>query len=472
MALRTISAAGGNFNATASWVEGIVPTSADHVVGNTASGNLTINGNYQIQYMDLSAYTATLIFSAATIGAAQLTLGLAGSTTNFGASMSFSYTVASLFGYLNINVNHTLIQNTTSRIPCLNHTGTNTITLSTNLLVNTILSSSATNSPTYNNNTIFVNEYFLKASFLTGLLGTSNITFDGPVIFTGSPRGLNYAGTGFWKIDTNNTLFFQPSRTNLNTYTTNSVNYLYTSTNFQLLQGTISMTASNYPFLTVNDQLNTNTIRIDTQQDFNLFIQANDNILQNFTTLSVNNIKTLVINNVDYNGSISSPTASSFVRIQTTKDINIQNIQFYNALASLSSAGMNSLGTPTELRLGGTYSYNIGNIISIGSNGKILNQDGAYLSGANSATPTLVPFGPTWVQYNIIRSMTASTQAKLNLTSGTASVIMWTNFKDINASGGNTIKTFEAIQIDNSNNVENITSSVVGGGETSYTFVN
>lgn len=109
MAQRTIAAGGGNWNSTATWVEGAVPTTSDFVVGNASSGQLTVNVGATVQYVDFSAYTSTITFNNF------LQTNLASQTNIFGASMSFSGT--NRFNFY--NVNGTIIQNTTNRIPFL-----------------------------------------------------------------------------------------------------------------------------------------------------------------------------------------------------------------------------------------------------------------------------------------------------------------------------------------------------------------
>lgn len=56
MAVRTISNAGGNFNAVGAWVEGIVPTSNDDIYATATSGNLTINTTSYCRSIDLTNY--------------------------------------------------------------------------------------------------------------------------------------------------------------------------------------------------------------------------------------------------------------------------------------------------------------------------------------------------------------------------------------------------------------------------------
>ena len=60
MATRTISDAGGNYNATATWVEGVVPTSADAVVATATSGQLTVNVSSAALSINFTNYVNTL----------------------------------------------------------------------------------------------------------------------------------------------------------------------------------------------------------------------------------------------------------------------------------------------------------------------------------------------------------------------------------------------------------------------------
>ena len=60
MATRTISNAGGNYNATGTWVEGVVPTSADDIVATATSGQLTMNISGAARSFDFTNYTNTL----------------------------------------------------------------------------------------------------------------------------------------------------------------------------------------------------------------------------------------------------------------------------------------------------------------------------------------------------------------------------------------------------------------------------
>lgn len=100
MAVRTISDAGGNWNDTAAWVEGAVPTNADDVVATATSGNLTLNVNGYCRSIDFTGYTGTFNMSGYDLGignlsdqpASKLLLKLVtGMTLTINSSSSFSF---------------------------------------------------------------------------------------------------------------------------------------------------------------------------------------------------------------------------------------------------------------------------------------------------------------------------------------------------------------------------------------------
>lgn len=473
MAQRTISAAGGNFNATASWVEGVVPTSSDFVVGNAASGNLTITSLQLIQYMDLSAYRGILGFSASTFETAYLGINLNGGTTTFGASMSFTFSGGpSAFFPLEFlpSSSHTIIQNTTSRIPCLSFGGsTNTITLSTNLYVNTIRkSASSTGRTTLNGNRIFVNQYCLnpQASGFGTYGGTTTFTFDGPVSFNRNP---SFSLTNL-TINTNSILYLQPLlQNNLTLATTpnaQSDRGLEVG-DFYIQQGTISMTGSMFPFINLPQTINGN-IRIDEPTIYNFYYFSSTGTTTGPTfNLNLNNMGDFIVWSTY--PMTSGATSSHQFTINAQKDLTIQRFRYFGSsgVPGFSSNGTNALHGSFELILAGTYSVSIRDIVSLGSGDYILPQTGGY-----NTTGAGLP-NNTWLGYNMIRSSVAGTRRKLNLTGGTNSVFMNTNFRDIDASGGNPIKVFNPIgrgsQIDNSINIRTITG--MNFAETSSTFL-
>lgn len=86
MATRTIANGGGNYNATGTWVEGVVPTSADDVVATATSGQLTVNVGSLAKTIDFTNYTNTLTLNNNLTISGNVTLvpamGMAGAITN------------------------------------------------------------------------------------------------------------------------------------------------------------------------------------------------------------------------------------------------------------------------------------------------------------------------------------------------------------------------------------------------------
>jgi hypothetical protein len=85
MATRTIANGGGNWNATSTWVEGVVPTASDDVVATSSSGALTITAAASARSIDFTNYTGTLTHNAA------VTLTLGTTTTNGSLSLRTNY---------------------------------------------------------------------------------------------------------------------------------------------------------------------------------------------------------------------------------------------------------------------------------------------------------------------------------------------------------------------------------------------
>ena len=83
MATYTISNTGGNFNATASWIGGIIPTSADTVLASATSGPLTLVANVSVAGCDFRLYTSTL-----NLQTFLMTVATTGGTSYLGPSMS------------------------------------------------------------------------------------------------------------------------------------------------------------------------------------------------------------------------------------------------------------------------------------------------------------------------------------------------------------------------------------------------
>jgi hypothetical protein len=88
MATRTISNTGGNWNATTTWVGGVVPVGNDDIRATSTSGNVTVNvATAALLGMDLSQYLGTITLNN-TINLGSSLLG----STIFSATMSWAGT--------------------------------------------------------------------------------------------------------------------------------------------------------------------------------------------------------------------------------------------------------------------------------------------------------------------------------------------------------------------------------------------
>ena len=89
MATRTVSAAGGNFNATGTWVGGVVPIAGDDIIANATSGNLTLTAaSPLLTGINFSGYTRTLALSTFNLNA--------NGTITLGAGMTITATTGRL----------------------------------------------------------------------------------------------------------------------------------------------------------------------------------------------------------------------------------------------------------------------------------------------------------------------------------------------------------------------------------------
>ena len=98
MATRTISAAGGTWTSTAAWLEGVVPTTSDYIIGNSSSGALTLGASRTVQGYDLSQYTSTLTMA---------NFNLIGNANGFTAAFGTSFSVSKTYGQTGFQVANT-----------------------------------------------------------------------------------------------------------------------------------------------------------------------------------------------------------------------------------------------------------------------------------------------------------------------------------------------------------------------------
>lgn len=414
MAVITISDTGGNWNSTATWVGGVVPTTADSILATATSGQLTMNVAASILFADLSLYTNTLTCNS------NLTFTSAGSTTTFGSGMNFAGTNGIV-----CNVNHTFIQNTTNRIPNLSF-GAGTKTLSTNLYVTNFTSTSTTGLCNGSNLNIYGNATFSSGRFG----GTSEFVLAG----TGTlSLGVPANNTGKLTIDTTGT-------------TTSSAPITFgPNSTFKYIKGTVNFTSTNYASRGIWSYANnaaTNTLILNTPQTFNIFLIKNDSSgvstfnIQPFSGTSVN------IGNCElYNIALGA--------LQHTLTSNSGTTINFDTLYINSSNG-NGGTTQGKLQLQSGRTFAVNNIYGINSAGS-----------SNDGVPSINSF--------LIQSTIASGSTSLNLIDGSKSLLGFINFTDVDASGGNTIRTLEGVLTRTTNIVSTLTT---GGGGGSFTFVN
>lgn len=422
MAVITISAAGGNWNSTATWVGGSIPTTTDSIKGDSGSGPLTVNVNATVQYADfINSYSQTLTINAGI----NLQFSLASATTTFGSGMSFAGTGTITFQ----SVASTIVQNTTNRIPNVQFTGNVTRTLSTNLYITNL---SYSNGPTFNGNTIYVGGNLLLTGGGLGqderFAGTSNIILDG--------TGITNAG-------------FSNSITitgNYNTYGGGVA--LFNGATLTYITGT---TPSHFNVILYKRATSSDSITLNCNQPIKLFlynwvINSTSATWRNFTInltgpftpnligcYTVSRAQTTDNNTPIYifaGNSVSATTLNLVPVFRTTSvSTNPPSGDFYDYEGP-------------ELQLPTGYTHYIGSM---------------QLNGGTTSNP-------------FIKSSTSGVKATLNLGSKITSQIINYNFTDINASGGQQIIAINGT-ISNCDNITNVYPSGSGGGG-SFTFVN
>lgn len=424
MAQRTIAPGGGDWNNTATWVEGAVPTTSDHIVGDASSGQLTVNVTATVQYLDLSLYTNTLTIS----NFRTLTFNLAGSTTTFGASMNFAGAgTITTANALNI------AQNTTNRIPNFSLSGSAIRTLLTDLyIVNFVFGISNFG---FNGFSVYISGNLNGQASLPsfdGIYGTTNWILDGSglvsVAFGGAtPRSItitgNYEtyGIGVYLIDNN-----------IFTYTAGTA-----GANFNILIGrrtTLSLV--------------TNTISIN-QPTANIFLYSQ--ALNPITpTQTINLGSPLNINLIGVFSNerpyTSDNTISKFSFSGNSVSANTLSLSpVFRSNSSLSypqPAGSTTYQAPS-IEFDYLYTHSIGSISANGGG---------------------IPSNP------LISSNSSGNQVSINLGSKITTQIIDCDFTDVDASGGEEIVAINGT-LTNTSNITNVYPTGGGGGtQTAYTF--
>jgi fibronectin-binding autotransporter adhesin len=170
MATRTISNAGGNWNTTGAWVEGVVAVNGDAVVATATSGNLTVTAAAACTSMVLTGYVGTM-----TINNGQ-TLTVAGAVT-LASGMTLAGT-----GTLSSATAATWTSNGKSVPWNVSFTGNVTYTLADNWQIDGLLTISG-NTATFNGNQIRMGG---SVNISGNTAGTTTYLYNGTGTWTGS----------------------------------------------------------------------------------------------------------------------------------------------------------------------------------------------------------------------------------------------------------------------------------------------
>jgi len=423
MPQRTIAPGGGLWNSLATWVEGAVPTTSDFVVGDATSGQLTVNVNATVQYVDFSAYTQTLTINS------NITLTTASTgTSTIGSGMSFNFlgSGSSQGRIAKGNGAQTYIQNGTTQIPHFALTnGTGTLTLGSNLYVSNYRTSA---SGQLNGNTLFIysaidagfNVIFGTTIFRFVGTGTIQVLQSGnngnPCEFvidcSGGTATISSPGFGIGQGQNNtNTTFRHLSGTIVNPTFRPTFNGGTSVHTFDLISGTT------WDLYGLMNGVNTPTISLTNPSYFDKFL--------------INQLLGNAIISVNLSGN------NFFIN-----ELNVFNV--------IQNQGGTYYRSALDVAIQTGITVNIAQAIDI--NG-----------GSNEPNPSQTP--------NLeVRSQTPGVQATLNVNTF-SQFVSRTRFTDINCSGGNTLYG-QDLTLSNTTNITQYTLPPgVGGGETSSVFI-
>jgi hypothetical protein len=429
IATRTISDLAGNYNSTATWVEGVVPTSADEVVATATSGNLTVNVSSAARNVNLTNYSNTItVNNTWTVSGASQTnrvpsgvLFAGTGTINFsGGTVTLDFSSTSRITNFNISVGNKTI---TGTIFCVNFLSSgNSITLTGGTIdVSGNLGTQAAAS--------------LRQLISAGYLGTTliKLTGTGNISFTTSLRS-----PGGIEIDTSGT-------------------YSTTSQQLILIGPGSSLTQS---FKITNGNIGSFNLRMNASAITNDFFSldlggkkltglwlANNAVNSGFTTKDISLVGTASFDYIISENTSRTHTTDNGALIWRFLDGSLSASNVYLA----SSLRTTSAANNTEW-----------NHFALGLR---FNSDFTHTIGSFAITGAVVGTKPS------ISSVTASSTVNINLISKTASQIWNYNFTDVNAVGEQIVAINGTLL--RTTNVTNVyPTSGGGGGASSFTFVN
>ena len=434
MAVKTVSNTGGNWNATAAWVGGVVPLLGDTVDFTATSGNLVVNvTTTTLSGINFTNYLGIITFNANIVVNISVNLGTGGYTQAgsgaFGLSISISTTITS---------NGVVWNNLLTFFG-----NTQTYTLADNLTVTGNIVMSGTSSSTFTGNTLYIGG---------NLTVTTNVAIFGPTEFV-------FNGTGTWSHTTNGLM-----RGNV---TINTTGTLTIGTNIYLRQGILTYT--NGTVITIGSTLNitnaltvnTGTSTIDMPNGINWnnvaitggaqTLTSNLNCL-NFTMAGATNV---TINNSGGNIYISGNLSHNTANILSgTASINLIGTGTWSHISTGSINNNLNINTSGTLTIGTNVYYSTGTITYIQGD---INTSGSTLNIALATT--LNTSGITW--------------NNVSLTSGTQTLLSDLNVLNFIVNGNNNpvlnlnkINVIGNLQVDGTNAVSGTAEIILLGDGT------
>jgi hypothetical protein len=446
MATRTVSNAGGNWNATGTWVGGVVPIAGDDVNFTATSGNLTVNvSTANLVGITFANYVGTITFNNPINTSGFVNLGTGG------------YTQAGANG-INLIGTTTLTSGGVTWSRTLTFSGTSiTYTLADNWTVTGAISLSGTTATTINGNTLNISG---------NLTHTTTATVSGTTAFV-------FNGTGTWSHTSTGVI---RNNTTINTVGTLTIgtNIYYNTGTLTYTAGTVTTTSSTLN-IGAATTLNTNGItwnNITTSFTGAITLSSNLTLTGTLSLTSGTLSFTLGGNSlVSTNANLSLAGATfTMPANQTFKSLTTSGVSTINTNTLTVTENLTINGTPggtTSIVYGGTGTWSgngfLGNIFTINTAGTLtitgtVNKSGTtftYTAGTindtgatvvvSSAT-TLNVSGKTWDKLLVSGVMTLTSNINATTfgttsTSNTSFVLGGNSINFTNLQLGNTATT-------------------------------
>jgi hypothetical protein len=460
MAIRTVSNAGGNWNATATWVGAVVPIAGDSIAFTATSGNLTVNvASAGLVGVNFTNYVGTITFNNTITTNGVLNLGTGG------------YTQAGASGIL-LNGTATLTSGgvTWSR-PLAFGGASATYTLVDNWTVTGAMTFQGSGTTTFTNNTLNINGSLTQTT--TGTYsGTTAIVFGGTGTWSNSSTGVlrnnttvNTAGTltisGNVYYDTGTLTYTAGTVTTtgstLNvaaatTFATNgitwnnvtvggSTNYTITLSNNLTIGGNFTFSTSGTSTVTMNG----NTMNIGGNFTFSgnsvltgttaillngtgTWSNSSTGVLRNNTTVSTAGTLT-ISGNVYYNTGTLTYTAGTVTTTGSTLTISLATNLNTNGITwnNITATGVMTLGSNLTLTgtlttgASGTLSFVLGGFNLISTNANLTIGLAFFTMPANQTFKTLTVTSSSSINAN---TLTITENLTINNTvSGSTNII-------------------------------------------------